>query len=55
MPAPAPPSADDLVGAEGRIAWLVDLCMRLEQEEHDAALRNARRSPQVGIAAAQPG
>jgi phytoene synthase len=55
MPVPAPPSADDLVGAEGRIAWLVDLCMRLEQEEHDAALRNARRSPQVGIAAAQPG
>ncbi len=42
LPAPAPPSAVDLGGAEGRIVWLVDLFKRLEQEEQ-AALRNARR------------
>lgn len=55
MPPPAPPSAEDIVGAEGRIAWLVDLCMRLEQEEHEAALRTSRRSPQLGTASPQPG
>jgi phytoene synthase len=55
MPPPAPPSAEDIVGAEGRIAWLVDLCMRLEQEEHEAALRGARRSPQLRDASPQPG
>lgn len=55
MPPPAPASAEDIVGAEGRIAWLIELCMRLEQEEHDAALRAARRSPQLGTASPQPG
>jgi phytoene synthase len=52
MPPPAPPSAEDIVGAEGRIAWLVDLCMRLEQEEHETALRSARR--ETGLHAASP-
>jgi hypothetical protein len=51
----APASAEDIVGAEGRIAWLVDLCMRLEQEEHAAALRASGRSPQLRTASPQPG
>lgn len=55
MPPPAPASAEDIVGAEGRIAWLIDLCMRLEQEEHDAALRTSRRSSQLSVASPQPG
>ena len=51
---PAPPlaAADDLVGAEGRIAWLVDLFTRLEQEEREAARLNSRRAVQTQ---AQPG
>lgn len=51
---PSPPlvAADDLVGAEGRIAWLVDLFTRLEQEEREAARLNSRRAVQ---AQAQPG
>jgi 15-cis-phytoene synthase len=55
MPPPAPPSADDIVGAEGRIAWLVDLCMRLEQEEHESAMRGARRDSGLRTASPQPG
>lgn len=47
MPPPAPPSAEDIVGAEGRIAWLIDLCMRLEREEHEAALRASRRGSEL--------
>ncbi len=55
LPAPAPPSAEDLVGAEGRIAWLVDLFTRLEQEEREAAQRNSRRDTGALLTAPQAG
>ena len=55
LPPPAPPSAEDLVGAEGRIAWLVDLFTRLEQEERAASLRNSRRDTGTLLTATQTG
>jgi 15-cis-phytoene synthase len=55
LPPPAPPSAEDLVGAEGRIAWLVDLFTRLEQEERAAGLRNSRRDTGALLTVPQTG
>jgi hypothetical protein len=53
-PMPLPVATGDLAGAEGRIASLVDLFMRLEQEEQ-AAMRGRRRDDGLAVPVGQPG
>jgi phytoene synthase len=53
-PVPLPLATGDLAGAEGRIASLVTLFMRLEQEEQ-AAMRSARREDGLAVPVVQPG
>jgi phytoene synthase len=53
-PMPLLVATGDLAGAEGRIASLVDLFMRLEQEEQ-AAMRGRRRGDGLAAPSAQPG
>ena len=55
FPPPTPPSAEDLVGAEGRMVWLVDLFTRLEQEERETASRRSRREAGDSLAVPQAG